>query len=333
MGSETIRVYAGTFSNPGPTRVLRRGDPTQPLEPVAPAAVRSVGPAVSLAEGASDADRRRALARWIADPANPLPPRVMVNRVWHWHFGRGIVASPSDFGFNGDRPSHPELLDWLASEFLANGGRLKPIHRQIVLSATYRQSSRLDEHARSLDGGNRRLWRMNPRRLEAEEIRDAILAVAGTLDRRMGGPGYNPWEPNTNYVAVFTPRSELGPDAFRRMVYQFRPRSRTDPTFGLFDCPDGGLVAPRRESSTTAIQALGLMNSRFMIDRSNDFASRLAREAGDDPGARVTLAFSLAFGRNPSEIEENAASELIREHGTATFCRAIFNANEFLSIP
>jgi mono/diheme cytochrome c family protein len=332
LGS-TVKVYAGTFSEPGPTRVLRRGDPTQPLDPVGPSGVKAVRPSLDLPVEAAESARRLALARWIADPANPLPTRVMVNRVWHYHFGQGLVATPSDFGFNGDRPSHPELLDWLAGEYLANGGRLKPLHRLIVLSNTYRQSSRLDERAKALDGDNRRLWRFSPRRLEAEEIRDATLSVAGTLDLTMGGPGYDLWRPNTNYVVVFDPKLELGPDTFRRMVYQFKPRSQPDPTFGAFDCPDGGLVAPRRNSSTTALQALNLLNSRFILDQSRHFADRLAREAGPDPASQADRAFRLAFGRAPTDSEREAAASLIREHGAASFCRALYNANEFLYVP
>ncbi len=329
----TARVYAGTFSQPGPTHILRRGDPTQKLEPVGPSGVESVGPPMALPGDAPEADRRRALSRWIADPANPLPARVMVNRAWHYHFGRGLVATPSDFGFNGDRPSHPELLDWLAAEFRANGGRLKPIHRLIVLSSTYRQSSRPDDRARSIDGDNRRLWRFSPRRLEAEEIRDAILGVAGTLDLAMGGPGYDLWRPNTNYVVVFDPRADLGPETFRRMVYQFKPRSQPDPTFGAFDCPDGGLVAPRRDASTTALQAFNLLNSRFVLDQSGHLAGRLAREVGSDPEEQADRAFRLAFGRAPTDPERSGAAALIREHGAPALGRALFNANEFLHIP
>jgi Protein of unknown function (DUF1553)/Protein of unknown function (DUF1549)/Planctomycete cytochrome C len=332
LGS-TVKVYAGTFSQPGPTRLLRRGDPLQPLEPLGPSGVKVVGPSFDLPMNTPEADRRLALARWIADPANPLPARVMVNRAWHYHFGRGLVSTPSDFGFNGDRPSHPELLDWLAGEYLANGGRLKPIHRLIVLSNAYRQSSRLDERARSLDGDNRRIWRFSPRRLEAEEIRDAILSVSGTLDLAMGGPGYDLWRPNTNYVVVFEPKVDLGPETFRRMVYQFRPRSQPDPTFGAFDCPDGGLVAPRRNSSTTALQALNLLNSRFVLDQAGHFAARLAREAGPDPVDQADRAFRLAFGRAPSVAEREAAASLIRDHGAVSLCRALFNANEFLHVP
>ncbi|WP_435008198.1 PSD1 and planctomycete cytochrome C domain-containing protein [Tundrisphaera lichenicola] len=332
LGS-TIKVYAGTFTQPGPTHILRRGDPTQKLDAIPPSGLSAVRPKLELPADSPEAARRVALARWIADPANPLAPRVMVNRAWHYHFGRGIVATPSDFGFNGDRPSHPELLDWLASEFLANGGRLKPIHRLMVLSATYRQSSRIDEQARALDGENRKLWRFNPRRLEAEEIRDAILATAGTLDLRMGGPGYTLWEKNTNYVVVFTPREELGADTFRRMVYQFKPRSQPDPTFGAFDCPDGGLTAPRRNISTTALQAFNLLNSRFILDQANRLADRLEAEAGPDPGSQVDRAFELAFGRCPTEAERPAAIGLVRDHGAPALARALFNANEFLHVP
>ncbi len=329
----TLKVYAGTFSQPGPTHVLVRGDPTRKGPEVGPATVAALGPRLVLDASTPELERRSALAQWLADPANPLPARVMVNRVWHYHFGRGIVATPSDFGFNGAPPSHPELLDWLASTYIAGGWRLKPIHRLIVTSAAYRQSSRLDLKALAIDRDNRLLWRMMPRRLEAESLRDAILATSGRLDTRMGGPGYNIWEPNTNYVAVYKPRVELGPDAFRRMVYQFKPRSQPDPTFSAFDCPDAALVAPRRNVSTTAVQALNLLNSRFVIQQATYFAQRLEAEAGPDPGRQVERGFRLAFGRGPSVAERNAAVALIGAHGSAAFCRALYNANEFVYLP
>src|SRR5258708_8124017 len=153
----------------------------QPGEIVAPAALAGIGPQLALPVTSSDPDRRIALAKWIADPVNPLPARVMVNRVWHYHFGRGLVRTPSDLGFNGDRPSHPELLDWLAAEFQANGGKLKPLHRLIVLSKTYRQGSRIDPAKPQLDAGNRLLWRFPSRRLAAETIPDAILQTSSDL--------------------------------------------------------------------------------------------------------------------------------------------------------
>jgi mono/diheme cytochrome c family protein len=329
----TIKVYSGTFNNPGPTHLLVRGDPTKKGPEVAPSAVAAIQPVLTLDRSAPEAERRVALARWIADPSNPLAARVMVSRIWHYHFGRGIVATPSDFGFNGSLPSHPELLDWLASAFVAGGWQLKPLHRLIVTSAVYRQSSRLDPNARDIDRDNRLLWRMSPRRLEAESIRDAILATSGKLDSRMGGPGYNIWEPNTNYVAVYKPRGDLGADTFRRMVYQFKPRSQPDPTFGAFDCPDAALVAPRRNVSTTALQALNLLNSHFVIQQSAYFAARLRADAGSDPASQSERGFLLAFGRAPSSTERDAAASLIRSHGTAAFCRALYNANEFVYVP
>jgi hypothetical protein len=329
----TISVYAGTFSEPGPSHVLRRGDPMQPGDQVTPSAIASIQPPLVLPADAPERDRRLALAKWIGDPANPLPARVMVNRIWHYHFGQGIVSTPSDFGFNGGVPSHPELLDWLAGQFIDGGWRLKPIHRMIVLSSAYRQSSRLNPEAEKVDRSNRLLWRMTPRRLEAEAIRDAILTCGGQLDSTMGGPGYNIWEKTTNYVAVYQPRAELGADAFRRMIYQFKPRSQQDPTFGAFDCPDAALVAPRRNSSTTALQALNLLNSRFIIRQSELFADRLKRDAGDDPAAQAARGFTLAFGRAPAPEELKAAEALIRDHGTPAFCRALFNANEFVFAP
>ncbi len=329
---DTTPIYAGTFQNPGPTHLLRRGDPMQPGDPVSPGALRNVSPPLTLSADAPEADRRLALARWIADPANPLPARVAVNRAWHHHFGRGIVATPGDFGFNGELPSHPELLDWLARAFLDNGGHLKPIHRLIVTSSTYRQSAASNETALALDRDARLLWRKPPRRLEAEAIRDAILHAAGTLDLREGGPGYSLWEENTNYVVVFKPRVDLGLDANRRMVYQFKPRSQPDPTFGAFDCPEAGMVAPRRNTSTTALQALNLLNSRFLLTQSTALANRLRREAGDDPAAQATLAFRLTLGRSPDAHELAAATALVRDHGAPALARALFNANEFVYV-
>jgi hypothetical protein len=331
--SVTIKVYAGQFDQPGPTHILLRGDPTKKKAEVRPASVAVIKPAFDLDPKLPEAQRRRALARWIADPANPLPARVMVNRLWHYHFGRGIVATTSDFGFSGSPPSHPELLDWLAAMYRASGWQLKPIHRLIVTSAVYRQSSQLNPAAQNIDRENRLLGRMNPRRLEAESIRDAILASSGELDRRMGGPGYNIWEKNTNYVAVYKPKAELAPDTFRRMVYQFKPRSQADLTFGAFDCPDAALVAPRRNVSTTALQALNLLNSRFVVQQAAYFAGRLAAEAGPDPARQAERGFFIAFGRAATDSERIAATALIRSHGTAAFCRALYNANEFVYVP
>ena len=238
----------------------------------------------------------------------------MVNRVWHWHFGQGLLRTPSDFGFNGDRPSHPELLDWLAKEYQANGWRLKPLHRLIVLSNTYRQASRLDAKSAAVDASNRLLWRYPPRRLEAEAIRDTMLQVSGALNRRMGGPGYHLWE-YSGYVIVFKPKTVLGAEEFRRMIYQFKPRLQQDGTFGVFDCPDATTTMPRRNRSTTALQALNLLNDPFVQDQSERFAARLRREAGSESSTQIRQAFQLVFGREPSAIEASAASNWYRRTG------------------
>jgi hypothetical protein len=328
----TMPVYAGAFTQPLETHVLMRGDPMRKGEVARPAGLEVVRPPLKLDEKASEKERRLALARWLAHPDNPLPARVMVNRLWHYHFGQGIVATPSDFGYNGDRPSHPELLDWLATEYVRNGWQLKPLHRLIMLSAAYRQANVVATEAMEKDRQNRLLWRMNPRRLEAEAVRDAMLAISGQLNPRMGGPGYNLWEKNTNYVVVFKPKAELGPDEFRRMIYQFKPRSQQDPTFGIFDCPDAALAKPKRTMSTTALQALNLFNSHFQIQQADLFAERLKKEVGNDPANKVDRAILLAFARKVTAAERAAAIHFIEAHGLCAFCRALYNANEFLYV-
>ncbi len=324
-------VYAGRFRAPEATYVLKRGDPMQRLDEVGPSGVAAVRPSFTLKANVTERERRLALAEWIASPDNPLTARVLVNRVWHWHFGQGLVRTPSDFGYNGDRPSHPELLDWLAADFMAGGWRLKRLHRLIVLSATYRQSATPNLKAQALDAGNRLLWRHPPRRLEAEAIRDTMLQVSGALDRRMGGSGYHLWD-YSGYVIVFKPKEVLGPEALRRMVYQFKPRLQQDGTFGAFDCPDATATAPRRNVSTTALQALNLLNDPFVHGQAQRFAERLRREAGADPEEQVRRAFRLAFGREPSAQETAASLRLAREHGLAVLCRVLFNANEFVFV-
>ena len=330
------RSTPARFKTPGPTRILRRGDPMQPGARGRPGGLERR----RARRSSSPATRPRAPAawpwrRWIADPPIPLPPRVAVNRAWHHHFGRGIVATPGDFGFNGDRPSHPELLDWLAREFLDNGGRSEadppPDRHERDLSPVEPRST---PRRWPQDRDDRLLWRMSPRRLEAEAIRDAMLSASGSLDLRMGGPGYSIWEENTNYVVVFKPRDDLGPDANRRMIYQFKPRSQPDPTFGAFDCPDAALVAPRRNTSTTALQALNLLNSRFVLAQ-----SRTLRRPPEDARratirrARSSLAFRLAFGREPTEAEaKRGRRRWCASTGPAALARALYNANEFVYV-
>ncbi|MBX7168180.1 MAG: DUF1553 domain-containing protein, partial [Pirellulales bacterium] len=325
-------VYAGTFSQPEPTRWLRRGNPLEPQAEVPPGAIESVSPALSLPADLTEAQRRVALARWLCDPANPLTARVAVNRLWMHHFGRGLVDTPNDFGFNGGRPTHPELLDWLATELVDGGWRLKRLHRMMVLSSAYRQASQPDARALTIDADNRWLWRYAPRRLEAEAIRDAILAVSGKLDTRMGGPGYEVFEPNDKYVHVYIPRKQFGPDAWRRMVYQFKPRMQQDATFGELDCPDASQSIGRRLQSTTALQALNLLNGPLIVQQAEFFAERAAGLAGHATEQQVDTAFLLALNRAPVGAERAESVELVEQHGLVQLCRVLFNANEFLHV-
>jgi hypothetical protein len=327
-------VYAGAFREPAPTHRLHRGDPLEPREAVAPGAIASLGRPLGCAPDAPERERRLTLARWIADPANPLTARVIVNRLWLHHFGRGLVPTPSDLGANGARPTHPELLDWLACELVERGWSLKAIHRLILLSSAYRQSSRPDPRGLAADAGTALLWRYPPRRLEAEAIRDAILAVSGRLDLAMGGPGFDVFEPNDNYVRVYEPKTRFGPGEWRRMVYQRKPRKEQDAAFGAFDCPDATQPAPRRATSTNAVQALNLLNAGFVVEQAGFLAERLRREAGEkDAAAETRRGFRLALGRDPDAEEEAAGTALVREHGPAALARALFNASEFLYIP
>ncbi len=326
------RAYLGRFTAPEPTHLLHRGDPMEKREAVPPGTPGEVAPKTVIAADASDAARRTALANWLVDPANPLPARVMANRIWQHHFGTGLVATPSDFGFNGGRPSHPELLDWLAAEFVAGKWSMKHVHRLIVLSNTYRQSSASTSEGLAKDAGGRLLWRYPPRRLEAEAIRDSVLSVGGKLDLTAGGPGFDLFEPNANYVKVFTPKKTFGPAEFRRMIYQQKPRMQLDDTFGAFDCPDAGQIAPKRNASTTPLQALNLLNSAFAVQQASYFAERIEREADKDVAAQVRRAFRLAFQRDPMATESAGAAKLVGEHGLTALCRALLNANEFLYV-
>ena len=324
--------YAGTFVDPAPTHRLFRGDPLQPREEVAPGGVAGLGPQWHLPETAPERDRRRALADWITSPHHPLSARVIVNRLWHYHFGTGLVDTPSDLGLNGGRPSHPELLDWLASELIDSGWSLKSLHRLIVTSRAYRQASDLRPEAIAVDAQARLLWRYPPRRLEAEALRDAILAVSGSLNPQMGGPGFDLFEPNTNYVKVYATKTAFSADDFRRMVYQSKPRSELDTFFGPFDCPDAGQVQPKRTSSTTPLQALNLLNGEFLLDQADRCAKRIEGEVGEDRAAQIHRAVLLAFGREASAEEIAAGSRLIAEHGLPSLCRALYNANEFIML-
>jgi hypothetical protein len=297
-------------------------------EAVAPDILSALG-SLDLATDSPEEQRRVALAKGITDPANPLTARVMANRIWHHHFGAGIVSTPGDFGANGAQPSHPELLDWLAGSLMREGWSLKRLHRRILLSDTYRQASGPNPEGLARDAGARLLWRFPPRRLEAEVIRDCILQLSDSLDLTMGGPGFSTFEPNANYVRVYDPKEELGPDEWRRMVYMHKVRMEKAPLFGSFDLPDAGQVCPKRSLSTTAIQALNLFNGAFVLNQARRMATHLEEQALDP----VEGAYQRAYGRSPSPRELGAARAFIQEQSLVAFCRAILNSNELVFIP
>lgn len=323
------KVYAGQFGKPEDTFRFHRGDPTQPREKLCAGGLSAFG-GCHLPVDAPEQTRRLELANWIASPDNPLTARVIVNRIWHYHFGTGIVDTPSDFGINGGRPSHGELLDWLATDLVENHWSIKHLHLLILTSATYQQGSEINDRAHQIDGSDRLLWRFPAKRLEAESLRDAILAVSGKLDLRMGGPGFDLFEPNSNYVKVYLSKTKFEAADYRRMIYQNKPRVELDTLFGAFDCPDAGQIQPRRNISTTPLQALTLLNSTFLLEQSTAFAERLYREAGSVVEVQVHRAYSLAYGRSVDPAELAAAKSFVSAYGLPAFCRALYNSNEFI---
>lgn len=332
------KVYAVVTEPPPPIKVLKRGNPEQPGDEVTPASIACVsGLKAELgAAETSEGDRRKAFADWVTSPANPLTRRVIVNRLWHYHFGAGLVDTPSDFGLGGSPPSHPELLDWLADELLARHWSLKATHRLICTSTTYRQLSTVSnpnaDRGRSLDASNRLLWRMNPRRLDAESLRDAVLSVSGKLNPNMFGPGYRDFEYQEEYAPVYRYITPDSPDLWRRSVYRFVVRTTTHQFLTTLDCPSPANLVPARNTTTTALQSLALLNNDFMLRQAGYFAERVNAEAGTDTAAQVTRAFQRALGRQPSPEEFAAAQSLLQSHGLKQLCRMLLNANEFVYV-
>jgi mono/diheme cytochrome c family protein len=329
-----MMAYIGQFSAPDTIHLLNRGDVMQRGEEVAPGGLTKLAVLsgeLSLKNPASEAERRLELARWITRQDNPLSARVFVNRVWQHHLGRGIVATPSDFGRNGSLPTHPALLDWLARDFIRNGGRIKRLHRMLVTSYTYRQSNADNPKNSARDAGNVYLWRMPLQRMEAEAVRDAILQTSGKLDRRMGGAGYALFKYTVVNIGIYEPLEEYGPETWRRGIYQTSVRAVQDDLLGTFDLPECSLRAPKRENTTTALQALCLLNGSFMTQQADFFAERVLSETKNgDTAPQVQHAFRLAFGRPPTIAEARGAVGLVRSHGLNSLCRALLNANEFL---
>ena len=326
------RAYIGSFRQPGPTHRLYRGDPFSKREEVAPGGLSVFGPS-AMAFNEPEQQRRVGLAKWLSTSNNPLVPRVIVNRLWHYHFGNGLVATPGDFGANGARPSHPQLLDWLAGRLVEEQWSLKSIHRLILTSHAWCQASVPRLAALKKDSDARLLWRFPPRRLVAESIRDSMLAASGTLDPQMGGPGFKVFEVVMENVRHYFPRKTFGPAQWRRMVYMTKFRQEQDEVFGAFDCPDGNQVVSRRTRSTTPLQAMNLLNGRFVLQQSDQLATRVTREAGPRPANGVRRMFRLTLGRGPVPDEARAAEALVRAHGLASLARALFNSSEFLWLP
>jgi len=330
-------VYGGRFADPEPTHLLERGDAERPgvrLAPATPTLFAATAGSLELPDDAGESGRRRALAEWIVRADHPLTARVIVNRVWQSHFGRGLVETANDFGRSGTPPSHPALLDWLARRLVAGGWSLKALHRQIVLSATYGQSADVDPRALGRDAECRLLWRFPPRRLEGEAIRDGMLAAAGTLDLSTGGRGFDLFATRGG-LAGFLPVETCSGPGLRRMIYAHRIRMEKDVVFGAFDCPDAGQTIGRRRQSTTPLQALNLLNSRFTLDQAEALARRVVADtaaAADPSAAQVDRAFALAFGRTPDGDERVAAVALVRDHGLVVLARTLFNAAEFIHV-
>jgi cytochrome c553 len=324
---------------PRPVNVLRRGDIRQPIAPASPGAlscVTGVPSRFKLADADDEGQRRAALALWITHRDNVLAWRSIVNRVWHHHFGRGICDTPNDLGRMGSVPSHPELLNWLAVTFRDDlRGSLKQLHRLIVTSAVYRQSSQNNEAFAGIDGENRLLWRMNRTRLDAEQVRDAVLMVSGKLDLTMGGPSVKQFvetkgvheTPNVDYTAFDVDSAA----SFRRGVYRFVFRTIPDPMMRSLDCPDASQLTAVRQSSVTPLQALAMLNNAFITHQSQHVADRLAK-ISEDSSRQVEALFVMTLGRPAGAEEIAAVIAYARKHGMANACRMVLNGNEFMFV-
>jgi len=295
-------------------------------------AIKTPSPDLDLDYNTPEGTRRRKFAEWVASPENPLTARVLVNRVWHYHFGRGLVASPSDFGYNGERPSHPELLDYLAADFVANGWSIKKLHKRILLSATYRQGSTFDAKAAAKDADDRLLWRFAPRRLEGETVRDSMLFVSGQLNDKMYGPSYRPFTLKVFNSTFYTLIDPGTPEFNRRTIYRINVNSAKDPLLESFDCPDPSTKTPRRSVTTTPLQALELMNNSFIQRQARLLAERVKTEAVGNGEAQIGHAYRLALGREPTPREKDRAAALVKDHGLENLCWVLLNSSEFLYV-
>ena len=337
-GSGTFRGTGANGGKPRTIHLLARGQVTTPgreMQPAALSALAGVLPAhFDLAPGVPESERRVALAKWLTDSRNPLTWRSIANRVWLHHFGRGIVETPNDFGRMGALPTHPELLDWLALTLRDDlGGSLKKLHRLIVLSAAYRQTSATkSDKAEHIDSGNSLLWRQHRRKLDAEAIHDAVLAASGKLNLQAGGPGWRDFivqHPEHSPHYKYDLADPNDPATWRRSIYRFIVRSQMQPFMTVLDCADPSMRVDKRNESISPAQALALLNNGFMVAQSTHFAERVKADAGADLGAQIHRAYQLATGRIPSASASAKLNTFAQLHGMANACRVILNLNEF----
>jgi hypothetical protein len=351
--------------NAPPTHVLKGGTYDAPLEEVPPGFLTIIDkePAkiIPLAN-TNTTGRRTALANWLTDPQNPLVARVMANRLWHYHFGRGLLATPSDFGLMGETLTNQALLDYLAATFVEKGWHIKAMHRLIMLSSTYQQASDFNSEAAKIDPGNERWWRFPRHRLTGEEIRDAILFTSGQLNPKMGGPSVFPDIPEGMEVRGGWKRNESEAEKNRRSIYVFVRRNSRFPIFQAFDMPDTHESCARRNTTTTAPQALALLNDKATFQAAQSFAGRVLKTAGPDVNAQIATAYQLAFARTPEAAERELARAFLEKQASAIkkrleeekplalppdlapgydpvhaaalvdFCHTLFNANEFVYV-
>lgn len=327
------KSYAANPREPDVTQVLARGDVQQALEPVSAGGLsmlRQLDYDFGLQPNAKESSRRRALADWVTDPANPLLARVMANRIWHYHFGRGLVTTPNDFGQLGARPSHPELLDWLATEFIRSGWDVKHMHRLIMSSATYQQSSAPDEKGLKKDADNQWLWRFSPRRVEGEVARDAMLMASGEINYDMEGPGYKSYTLKVNNSHFYTWKDHQGATYNRRSVYRTHVQSANDPLMDSLDCPRPSDLMPNRSITTTPLQALTLMNNSVVLRQAAKMAQDLEQQWPNNTQQAIQSAFQRTMQRNPTAEELHEHQTLAAEHGLSQVCWVLLNSSEFL---
>ena len=334
---EKATVYSAISTNPPPTKFLNRGQVTEPGNEVFPGNIpvpSFKGNFTKILPTASDPDRRETLAKWITNQANPLFSRVIVNRIWHYHFGNGLVDTPSDFGFNGSKPTHPELLDYLSQSFIDSGYSLKQLHRSIVLSRTYQQESKPSADSLKKDFDNRYLWRWAPRRLDAESIRDSSIKTCGTFNQEMYGPGFSDYKTESNNgTTYYNPLEKLDFRLSRHSIYRFTPRGANQGLLDSFDCPDNSSAAPKRSKTTTPIQALAFWNGPFTQNLSESYSKNHSDfEALNSTDQKINHVFNHLLQRLPLDAEKSKALALVEKHGFTPLIRAILNTNEFLTL-